>query len=303
MAVGIPGRRPVWAGHRRPRLFAELGLDAQAIAGATTEHASSTPLESPGILPHLGPPPFRASMVSVAAGIAGTIAGFVITCVVVGFLGGPIGWMVAVVACGFTALMALVTVLAAPFRRERLRTRMGGGLAPTPAGDLAEALAAWRIRELAVFVRPASGRRPNAAAEAGRSGFIRVMPQIMVARSGMFVLAHESAHLAHRDSARLTLGRVGAVYLTIFGLLVLNPTVAVVSLAAAALFTVGNHWAVELSADRFATRWVGRAAARDGLDVLRAASRAGRRSSGGRHLALLSWWTHPPLWLRRHLVR
>lgn len=134
-----------------------------------------------------------------------------------------------------------------------------------------------------------------------------VMAQRHVARRGprWFVTAHEVTHLVRNDA--LTSRVCWALAIGLLGGAVLSgaPAAAAVGCAGALLLFVGKRWYAEFSCDLVAARWAGPASMSEWVADHRTLLRAPQNRSAAKRLrrGLVSWLTHPPLWLRLAWVR
>jgi Zn-dependent protease with chaperone function len=296
--------------HDDPALFAALGVDAAAIRAAVLDRAWSEPeTDRAATLPELGPPPAPAGRWAAVVRFAGSVLAYLAICAVIAVATGPDGVVAAVLAVVLLAIAGVLTPALARLRRNRLDRRFAGrpAAAPVPAGALAAALAGWGITDLKVYLSPPGARHPNSAAGGGRLGLIRVSPEVMRGVAGRFVLAHEAAHVAHRDSNFLVLSSLGGIYLAGAGAISADPRVLGACLVGAIVFVTGQRWSAELRADRLAAAWIGRHATDIGLAYLADQVKRARRTRRGFIRGLLAWRTHPPLpvrrqWALRHAV-
>ncbi len=307
--------------------LAALGVDPAALTTATLNAIASAAPEGRGtsehpdgsesgggseslagsgapVLPALGDAPPLPGRAASLRRIAAAALAFVGICAVIALLGGPDGAEAAVLGSVLMIFALIIVPAILMLRPGRARSRCAGKPpAPTVvAPDIARSLATCGVTTVEIYMPAKRVRRPNLGFGVGRFGFIRVSPILMASPSGRFVLAHEVAHVARRDSILMTFSTVASLYLVVASAATLNLEVFLLGTLGGLVFAAGCRWGAEIGCDRIATRWVGRDAAQLGFTVMRNGMRLLRRKPVGFVRWALAWRTHPPVWLRRRLA-
>ncbi|MGI5244895.1 hypothetical protein [Dactylosporangium sp. CA-139066] len=171
---------------------------------------------------------------------------------------------------------------------------------PADAGPLLERLG---LRSLEV--RVGGGFATDRCYRRGRRAWIFVSEHTdHDAQRVRFVLWHEVAHLARRDSrGRIVTGLLGLGLLTGV-MLSFDPRAMLVAGIGAPALAIAWRWWAEAACDRFAVRQVGGAALRAwAADHLAVVATLRRRRQLPKRLGRRTWLSHPPMRLRAALHR
>ncbi|MEU7868770.1 hypothetical protein [Dactylosporangium sp. NPDC049140] len=209
--------------------------------------------------------------------------------------------IVLAVAAGGIVMALLVAALKAGGQLRRLTAGTEPAV-PLP-GDAGPLLARLGLRRLDVHIHPAFGT-DRCYRLGGRAVIVLSAHTERDPARARFVLWHEIAHLARRDSRVWTIGGLLGLGLLTGSLLSFDPRAMAVAGIGAPVLTIASRWWGEAACDRLAVRRAGPEAlhawARNTRAVVAAVRRTGTARRRGRLRARL---THPPLTLRMALHR
>ncbi|MFI5915932.1 hypothetical protein [Dactylosporangium sp. NPDC051541] len=207
--------------------------------------------------------------------------------------------IVLAVAGGFIVLV-LLTVPLQVLRRIRQSTARSEAAVPLP--DNAEVLLKrLGLRKLQVYVHEGFGG--DRCYRLGRRAVVLISAHTeRDPGRARFVLWHEVAHLARRDSEIWIVSGLLGLGALFGALLSFDPRAMLLAGFGTPVLSVAGRWWAEAACDRLAVRQVGAAAMRAWATDFRAVLAAARRGDATvRGNRLRGWLTHPPLRLRTAL--
>ncbi|WP_433202624.1 hypothetical protein ACQP00_32680 [Dactylosporangium sp. CS-047395] len=199
-----------------------------------------------------------------------------------------------------TMFIALVLAPVQILRRRREVTVRSPALVPLPA-DAGVLLGRLGLRELEVHLQPGIGS--DRCLWLGRTAVILLTEHTAAdPQRARFVLWHEIAHLARRDSLAWTVTGLLGVGALIGAMLSFDPRALALTLVAVPTLTVAGRWWAEAACDRLAVRQAGADALHAWAVHLRTIVATARRTNpAARRSRLRALITHPPLALRMAL--
>ncbi|WP_433043059.1 hypothetical protein [Dactylosporangium sp. CS-033363] len=207
---------------------------------------------------------------------------------------------IVVAGAAGSMFIALVVAPVQILRRRREVTVRSLALVPLPA-DAGVLLGRLGLRELEVHLQAGIGS--DRCLWLGRKAVILLTEHTDGdLERARFVLWHEIAHLARRDSLAWTVTGLLGVGALIGAMLSFDPRALGLTLLAVPVLTVAGRWWGEAACDRFAVRQAGAGALRAWAVHLRTLVASARRTNpAARRSRVRALVTHPPLTLRMAL--